>query len=77
MATQPLSQEMILYFTQLSDAEQRSVLQMIKTFLSSRKEDLKPATLEEYNRELDQSDAEIEAGDYVSHEEVMKRYFKS
>ena len=76
MATPSLSREMLRYFTQLNDAEQKSVLQMIKTFLGSRKNDLAPQTLEEYNRELEQADAEIEAGDYVPHEEVMKRYLK-
>ncbi|UXE68146.1 MAG: hypothetical protein KA713_06045 [Chryseotalea sp. WA131a] len=76
MATQPISQEMMRYFLQLNDAEQKSVLEMIKTFLGGRKND-HPPTLEEYNKELEQADAEIEAGDYVSHEEVMKRYFKA
>ena len=76
MATQPIPQEMMRYFMQLNEAEQKSVLQMIKTFLNSRKKNSKPATLEEYNKELEQNDAEIEAGEYISHEEVMKRYFK-
>jgi predicted transcriptional regulator len=76
MATPSLSREMLRYFTQLNAAEQKSVLQMIKTFLSSRKDDLKPVSLEEYNRELEEADAEIEAGNFVPHEEVMKRYLK-
>ena len=76
MATPSLSREMLRYFTQLNAAEQKSVLQMIKTFLSSRKDEFKPVSLEEYNRELEEADAEIEAGNYVPHEEVMKRYLK-
>ena len=76
MATPSLSREMLRYFTQLNAAEQKSVLQMIKTFLSSRKDEIKPVSLEEYNRELEEADAEIEAGNYVPHEEVMKRYLK-
>jgi predicted transcriptional regulator len=60
----------------LKDAEQKSILQMLKTFVDSRQEEFKPVTLEEYNRELEEADAEIEAGEFVSHEEVMKRYFK-
>ena len=77
MATQPIAQEMMQYFIQLNDAEQKSVLQMIKTFLNSRSSDFKPVSLDEYNQELEENDAEIEAGDYISHEEVMKRYLKS
>ena len=76
MATPSLSREMLRYFTQLNAAEQKSVLQMIKTFLSSRKDEFKPVSLEEYNRELEEADAEIETGNYVPHEEVMKRYSK-
>ncbi len=74
MATPSLSKEMLRYFTQLNAAEQKSVLQMIKTFLGTRRDDFKPMSLAEYNRELEEADAEIEAGDYVPHEEVMKRY---
>jgi hypothetical protein len=76
MATPSIPREMLRYFLQLNDAEQKSVLQMIKTFLSSRGDEFRPVSLEEYNRELDEADAEIEAGEYVSHEEVMKRYLK-
>ena len=76
MATSSLSREMQRYFTQLNAAEQKSVVQLIKTFLSSRKEDFKPQTLEEYNRELEEADQRIEKGEYIAHEEVMERYLK-
>lgn len=76
MATSSISQEMLNYFMQLNDAERKSVLEMIKTFLSSRKSEFTPQSLEDYNQELEQADKEIETGDYMSHEEVMKRYLK-
>lgn len=76
MATPSISQEMLKYFMQLNDAERKSVLEMVKTFISSRKSGLQPQSLEEYNLELEQADAEIEAGNFVPHEEVMKRYLK-
>ena len=76
MATPSISQEMLNYFMQLNDAERKSVLEMIKTFLRSRKSEFMPQSLEDYNRELEQADKEIEAGDYMSHEDVMKRYLK-
>lgn len=76
METTSISQEMLNHFMQLSDAEQKSILEMIKTFLRSRANS-SSQTLEEYNRELEDADAEIEAGDYVPHEEVMKRYLNS
>ena len=77
METTSISQEMLHHFTQLNEAEQKSVLELIKTFLYNRPSASSAQTLEEYNRELEDADAEIEAGDYVSHEEVMKRYLKS
>lgn len=73
MATSKLATEMLEYFDQLDTIEQRSVLQLVKTF-ANRKEHFIPQTIEEYNRELEEADAEIEAGDYVTHEEVMKKY---
>jgi predicted transcriptional regulator len=76
MATPSISQEMLNYFMQLNDAERKSVLEMIKTFISSRGGELQPQSVEQYNQELEQADAEIEAGDFVSHEEVKKRYLK-
>ncbi|MCK7560222.1 hypothetical protein MKQ70_37120 [Chitinophaga sedimenti] len=69
-----LDQEMHDYFMRLNEAEKKSVVQMLKTFLKGRKEPVLQQTLADYNRELEEGDAAIEAGDFVSHEEVMKRY---
>jgi hypothetical protein len=74
MAAKSLQGEMLEYFTRLSIAEQKSVLQLVKTFAVGDADDFEPLTLEEYNRELDEADAEIEAGNYITHEEVMKKY---
>lgn len=52
MATPSISQEMLNYFMQLNDAERKSVLKLIKTFLSSRKGEFKHQSLQEYNHEL-------------------------
>ena len=77
MAAPTISQEMLNYFLQLNDAEKKSVLELVKTFLMSRKNEFTPQTVEEYNEELERADAEIEAGEFIPHEEVMKRYHKS
>jgi hypothetical protein len=69
------SQEILSYFKQLNDTERQSVLNLLKTFITSRQEHPLPQSLQDYNQELELADAEIEAGDYVTHEEVMKRYF--
>lgn len=74
MTTSPATQEMLTYFMQLNDTEKQSVVNLLKTFLTSRKENFAPQSLQDYNEELERADAEIAAGDYVTHEEVIKRY---
>ena len=49
---------------------------MLKTFLSNRKEGAGMQSLEDYTKELEQADAEIEAGDFMLHEDVVKYFSK-
>jgi hypothetical protein len=72
MAASSLSKEMLRYFTQLNTAEQLSIFQMIKTLSMSRRDDFKPQTLEEYNRELEEADRRIEAGHFITQEDLEK-----
>lgn len=71
-----LDKEMFNYFTRLNEAEKKSVLQMLKTFLKGRKEKDEHISIEQYNRELEEADAEIESGNYVKHEAVKKMFLK-
>ena len=75
MTSTTIQDEMLRYFTQLNHKEQQSLLGLIKTFIGSRKDSV-PQTLEEYNEELERGDAEIEAGNYVTHDEVKKMLSK-
>jgi predicted transcriptional regulator len=68
-----LKDELLKYVALLDRAEQESVLNMLKTFLQKRNTEFGPVTLDQYNKELEEADAEIEAGDYVTHEEVKRR----
>jgi hypothetical protein len=70
------SQQMLDYFNQLNNTEQETILQMLRKFISARKEDAYPQTLEEYTKELEQADAEIETGDFILHEDVVKYFSK-
>lgn len=67
-----IEREMLNYFTQLNDAEKRSVVQMLKTFIKGRKDSEQSVTLEQYNAELREAEAEYEKGDYVTHEQLLK-----
>jgi hypothetical protein len=70
------SKEMLRNFLQLNDAEQKSVLQMIKTFLKGREEHFERVTIEQYNREIDEVLAEVAAGNYVTQEELERESAK-
>jgi predicted transcriptional regulator len=71
MATQDIQQEMMQYFMQLNESERRSVLLMIKTFLSGKGKSDDRISIEQYNIELAEAEAEFEKGDFFSHEEVV------
>ena len=72
METTTLDQKMYNYFMQLNEAEKKSVVQMIKTFLQSRKATPERMSIEQYNKEIEESEAEIEKGESYTHEEVVK-----
>jgi hypothetical protein len=71
-----LEQELLQYILQLDDAEKKSVLQMLKTFVKSRKGKTSRITIDEYNQELQEAEAEYERGEYTSHEELVKQIKK-
>jgi hypothetical protein len=57
----------------LGEEEKQSIIGVIKSFIHL-KEDVSPRiSIEEYNKELAEAEAEYEKGDYVSHEEMLKR----
>ena len=72
MAYKSLQQEMQHYFALLDETEQQSIISLIKTFIASGKKSA--ISLEAYTAELEAADADIEAGNYISHEEVKKRF---
>ena len=77
MATTSLSEEMIENFVKLNKAEQKSILQMIKTFLSSKENEFVPQTSEEYNAEIDEAVEAYKLGEFTTMdqlEEEMKHW---
>lgn len=65
-----LEREMASYFMRLNEAEKRSVLAMIKTFIQSR-ENNNTVDIDEYNDEIDAAMAGVEKGEFYTHEEVV------
>jgi hypothetical protein len=60
------------YFAQLNEVEKKSVLLMLKAFLQGRDSGIKRASIEQYNKEIDDALAEVEEGDYISQNEMEK-----
>lgn len=67
-----LDKEMFNYFTRLNEAEKKSVIQMLKTFLKGREEDPGRISIEQYNKEIDEAMEEVRRGETYSHDEVVK-----
>ena len=67
-----LERELLQYILQLDEAEKKSVLQMLKTFLKGREKKLPRISIEQYNKEIDEAIARVEAGEYYTHEEVER-----
>jgi hypothetical protein len=65
-----LERELLQYILQLDEAEKRSVLQMLKTFLKGREKEPIRISIEQYNREIDEAIARVEAGDFYTQAEV-------
>jgi hypothetical protein len=67
-----IDKEMYSYFTRLNDAEKKSVVEMLKTFLQGRIEDTGRISIEQYNKEIDEAIEEMEAGNYITQDEMEK-----
>lgn len=71
-----LEEEMHNYFTQLDDSEKKSVIQLLKKLLKSRKGTLQRTTIEQYNKELEEAEKQIEKGNFITQEELEKEMEK-
>jgi predicted transcriptional regulator len=67
-----MEQELFRYFLQLDDAEKKSVLQMLKTFVKGREKKATRISIDQYNKEIDEAIARVEAGEFCTQEEVER-----
>lgn len=67
-----LEKEMFNYFTQLNEVEKKSVLEMLKKYLVTRKDNKGRISIEQYNKELEEATEEMKVGEVYSHDEVVK-----
>lgn len=72
-----LEKEWYSYFEQLNEAEKKSIIALIKTFLKRQNEEASGGiTIEQYNEEIDESLEQAAAGNYVTQEEIEKKASK-
>ncbi|HEY8930364.1 MAG TPA: hypothetical protein VIM55_14285 [Mucilaginibacter sp.] len=67
-----LDKELFQQILKLDDDEKKSVLQMLKAFIKGRENKLGRISIEQYNREIDEAIARVEAGDFFTHDEVKQ-----
>jgi len=65
-----LDRELFQYILQLDEAEKKSVLQMLKTFLKRRELEAPAITIDQYNQEINEAIASVEAGEFYTHDDV-------
>ena len=73
---QVLDKQIQKYLPLLRDEEKKSLLSVIKSFLSLRTGTTERVNIEQYNKELEEAEAEYENGDYISHEEMKNQIKK-
>jgi hypothetical protein len=49
------------------------LVKLLRVFQNSERVPLKPTSLSDYNRELEEAEARIAQGDFATHEQVLKR----
>ncbi len=71
-----LDEKLQSYFVQLNDAEKKSVLLLLKTFLNNRSETAERISIDQYNKEIDEALAEADEGNYITQDEMEKQAAK-
>ena len=71
-----VDREMFTYFMQLNDAEKKSVVEMLKTFIKGRKDQPERISIEQYNKEIDEAMERVSKGEYTTFEDTRIRHTK-
>lgn len=71
-ATVSIDEELKECIAQLDVSQKKSILEMIKSFIKTD-EELQPQTVEEYNKELEEAEAEYDRGEFITHEALLNK----
>lgn len=69
MTAQLLENDFMKYWSKLTSVEKESLLTVAKNYVEL-KEDNQRISIEQYNKEIDEAVARVEAGEFYTHEEV-------
>ena len=73
MSVQSLEQEFDQYWSKLSIVEKESLLAVAKNYVQLKDDnDTERVSIEQYNQEIDEAVDRVEAGEFYTHEEVVK-----
>ena len=72
MAISTVDKELIKYFAQLDEPQKKSLLGMMKTFLRTAEDQIKPQTIKEYNQELNAAMERISKGEFTTLQQLEK-----
>lgn len=71
MESLSLDEQIIKLLPLLGDEEKTALLAVMQTFVKLKgAEEEPPFDIDEYNREIDEAEAEIERGEFLTHEEM-------
>ncbi len=72
MKEQTLNQEFYYYYNRLSKGQKESILSMMKSFLGKNEDSIKRISIEQYNKELEDAEKRVNAGEYITHEALKE-----
>jgi len=73
MTTISLDKKINQYLPLLANEEKQSILSVITSFIKLKESLPKRISIEQYNRELDEAEAEMNAGNFISQEDAKKQ----
>lgn len=72
MSVSSIDKELIRHLIELTEAQKKSLLQLIKTFVRSDQVQGQSISIEQYNKELDDAMIRINEGNFTTLEELQK-----
>jgi hypothetical protein len=73
MAVSVVERELLRYVALMSEQQKKSLLEMIKLFVTPGDETGGPMTIEEYNKELEDAESEFDRGEFITHHELLNQ----